>query len=513
MADDKEEKRRLKKEKKEKKRKAEEEVPVEESKDKKSKKKKDKKETDGQPIVATEALHKMGSKEVDAFRESHDITVKNDAMNVGIPFTTFDVAKKCFPNGSSALFQACCGTFKVPSPIQAQAWPIILAGRDMVGIAATGSGKTLGFLLPGMCKMLAGEYGKGYPAKPRALIIAPTRELAMQSASVAIEACAACPELSSLVVFGGQPKWEQRKKIQTLATLDVLVATPGRLLDFVNDEVIDLSNVMYMVLDEADRMLDMGFEKDVRTIISMTVPAEKGRQTVMFSATWPREIRELAATFMSDPVRVIVGSDKLSASTSVTQHVEVVEQMSKERKLLDLLRKHHTGKNRIIVFALYKKEAARIESMLQRNNYKVAGIHGDKVQSAREEAVRLFEEGTLPILVATDVASRGLDIKGVEFVINVTFPLTVEDYVHRIGRTGRAGATGVAYTFFTEQEKHLAGALQNVMREAGAKIPPELAKFGNTVKKKEHKLYGSHFKEFDGPAKEPQHVTFESDSD
>jgi ATP-dependent RNA helicase DBP3 len=261
-------------------------------------------------------------------------------------------------------------------------------------------------------------------------------------------------------------------------------------------------------------MLDMGFEVDVKRIIQLTVPSQKGRQTVMFSATWPRGIRDLATSFMSNPVKVVVGSESLSASHSVKQNVEVVEQAEKERKLLDLLRRVHDGKNRIIIFALYKKEAARIEEMLLRKNYRVMGVHGDKTQSAREEAVRQFERGVAPLLVATDVASRGLDIKGVVYVINVSFPLTVEDYVHRIGRTGRAGAKGEAFTFFTNHDKHLAGALQNVLREAGAPIPPELAKFGNTVKKKEHKLYGNHFKDSSelGPIKEPQHVTFD-DSD
>ncbi|GBG34361.1 ATP-dependent RNA helicase DBP3 [Hondaea fermentalgiana] len=491
-------------------------------KDKKSKKdKKEKKNKKAKTEGASGNTAKSGAtvpaadisqSEVDAFRKEKRITVDGD-MEV-FPYTTFEIARKCFADVAMPPLNACCKGFKTPSPIQAQAWPIVLAGRDMVGIAQTGSGKTLAFLLPGLCRMLQGDYGPGGAAAPRALVLAPTRELAMQSAKVAEQACAACDELSALVVFGGQPKWEQRKKIQTLSTLDILVATPGRLLDFVNDQVIDLSRVHYLVLDEADRMLDMGFEKDVRRIIDMCAPRSDGRQTVMFSATWPTEIRNLASSFMENPIRVTVGSDKLAASTSVTQIVEVVEPFEKERKLLALLRKIHDGKNRIVVFGLYKKEAANLERALQRNGFKVMGVHGDKLQSAREEAVRKFDSGEFPILVATDVASRGLDIKGVEYVVNVTFPLTVEDYVHRIGRTGRAGAKGTAYTFFTQHDKHLAGALQNVLREAGEKVPASLAKFGNSVKKKEHKLYGSHFKETDGPMKEASHVTFgDDDSD
>mmetsp|Transcript_6383 Transcript_6383/g.8088 ORF Transcript_6383/g.8088 Transcript_6383/m.8088 type:complete len:262 (-) Transcript_6383:686-1471(-) len=261
-----------------------------------------------------------------------------------------------------------------------------------------------------------------------------------------------------------------------------------------------------MVLDEADRMLDMGFEKDVKRIISQT---NSQRQTVMFSATWPEEIRAVANTYMQKPIRIVVGSDKLSASKSVKQHVEVIEPFAKERRLRNLLDEIHDGKNKIIIFGLYKKECARLESTLLRMGYKVSGIHGDKTQSAREEAVRTFDQGHTPLLVATDVASRGLDIEGVEYVVNYTFPLTVEDYVHRIGRTGRAGKTGIAYTFFTSHEKHLAGALQNVLRQAGEDIPEDLAKFGNTVKKKEHKLYGAHFRQHDGPTKKATRITFD----
>lgn len=497
-----------KKEKKDKKR-SRDEVEAEDAVNSKKAKKDKKSKSSGSSSSVPEA--KVSKAEAEKFREEKRITIEGDVDP--LPYTSFEVAKACFSEVALPTMNACCKGFKTPSPIQAQAWPIVLAGRDMVGIAQTGSGKTLAFLLPGICRMLQGEFGKGAAARPRALVLAPTRELAMQSAKVAEQACAACDNLSALVVFGGQPKWEQRKKIENLNTLDILVATPGRLIDFVNDQVIDLSNVHYLVLDEADRMLDMGFEKDVRRIIGECVAAEDGRQTVMFSATWPTEIRNLAASFMSNPIRVTVGSDQLSASTSVTQIVEVVEPYEKERKLLNLLKKIHTGKNRIVIFGLYKKEAANLENTLIRNGYKVMGVHGDKLQSAREEAVRKFDSGEYPILVATDVASRGLDIKGVEYVINVTFPLTVEDYVHRIGRTGRAGAKGTAYTFFTQHDKHLAGALQNVLREAGEEVPASLAKFGNSVKKKEHKLYGSHFKDQDGPMKEASHVTFSDDDE
>jgi len=450
----------------------------------------------------------MRSGEVEAFREKKQIRVIGE--DVPAPFVTFEMAREDFDEVALPVLNVCCKGFEEPSPIQAQAWPIVLSGKDMVGVAETGSGKTLAFLLPGICRILRGKCGQGAVCTPRALVLSPTRELAMQSAEVAELACSACPKLSCSVAYGGQPKWEQRKKLESLSTLDILVATPGRLLDFVQSRVLDLSNVHYLVLDEADRMLDMGFELDVKKIIGMTVPASKGRQTVMFSATWPEEIRNLASSFMVDPMRVVIGSEKLSASHSVEQIVEVIDHTVKEKRLIQLLREIHDGKNRILVFALYKKEATRLENLLHRNKFNVIGVSGDKMQSKREEAIQQFKDGSTPILVATDVASRGLDIDGVEYVVNVTFPLTVEDYVHRIGRTGRAGAKGVAYTFFTDREKHLAGALQNVLREAGATIPPDLAKFGNTVKKKQHKLYGTDYKQITGPVKKPTQIVFES---
>ena len=239
-------------------------------------------------------------------------------------------------------------------------------------------------------------------------------------------------------------------------------------------------------------MLDMGFEKDVRTIISLTQPT--GRRTVMFTATWPDSVRTLASEFLDRPVRVNVGSQELAANVRVSQTVEVLEEHAKSKRLPQLLQKYHTGSNRILIFALYKKEAARLEGDIQRAGFKCIAIHGDMTQDARTRALQQFKDGTVPLLVATDVAARGLDIPDVEAVINYTFPLTIEDYIHRIGRTGRGGKTGISHTLFTgspQFEKPLAGALQNVLREAGQPVPDALLKFGSSVKKKEHKMYGA----------------------
>jgi ATP-dependent RNA helicase DBP3 len=255
-------------------------------------------------------------------------------------------------------------------------------------------------------------------------------------------------------------------------------------------------------------MLDMGFEPAIRSIISRL----KGeRQTLMFSATWPQEIQKLAGEFQKHPIRVNIGNTtELTSNRAVTQHVEVVEDFQKVKKLADLLAKY-TAKNKntkIIVFALYKKEAQRVEEELSRKGWNVCGIHGDLPQHKRTAALQGFRDGKQTILVATDVAARGLDIPDVEYVINYTFPLTIEDYVHRIGRTGRAGKTGISYTFFTKFDKIRSGELINLLKESGQEVPEELYKFGTATKKKEHALYGAHFKEINTTAKKT-HVKFD----
>ena len=269
-------------------------------------------------------------------------------------------------------------------------------------------------------------------------------------------------------------------------------------------------------------MLDMGFEEDVKFIISSCRSKENGRQTAMFSATWPAAIQEIALNYMVDPVRVYVGfeaivgsngencvDDSLSANKRVSQTVEVIEDRAREQRLRALLRKHQKGNPLILVFALYKKEAERMEHSLKRDGFNVCSIHGNKNQVARTAALEDFKSGKTNILVATDVAARGLDIPNVEVVINYTFPLTIEDYVHRIGRTGRAGKTGISYTFFQTGDKSHAGELQQVMKQAGQEVPEDLMKFGSTIKKKEHKLYGNFGPKGDMPMKKATKITFD----
>jgi len=325
----------------------------------------------------------------------------------------------------------------------------------------------------------------------------------MQS-QVVLEEAADAVKISSVCVYGGVPKGPQIQAIRR--GVEVIVATPGRLIDLMNDDCCDLSQVSYLVLDEADRMLDQGFERDIRQIIS-----HPQRQTALFSATWPDSVRELAHEFLSQPIKVTIGSDDLAAGTRITQIVEVIDDRARLAKLNQLLKNYHKSRtNRILIFVLYKKEAARIEESLQQYGWNCTSIHGDKSQVARTTAVENFRSGDIPLLVATDVAARGLDIPDVDYVINYSFPLTIEDYVHRIGRTGRAGKTGTAHTFFQSCDKARAGELVKVLKDANQPVPEEMNSFDLNIKKKDHKLYGAFGpKDYGQPMKKATKITFD----
>ncbi|TLS29322.1 hypothetical protein PpBr36_02150 [Pyricularia pennisetigena] len=418
--------------------------------------------------------------------------------------------------------------FAAPTPIQSASWPYSLDGRDVVGIAETGSGKTLAFSVPCITALQALPEGskpnKKYGATHAlAVIVSPTRELAMQT-HAAISKLAELVGMSAVCLFGGAPKDEQRALLRKGKGADIIVATPGRLKDFLSDDTVSLSAARFVVLDEADRMLDKGFEDDVKLILGLC-PDRGQRQTLMFTATWPASVRGLAESFMVNPVKVTIGGRtravdgdddgngvvELQANSRISQRVEVINPWEKENRLVQLLKEAQSGKNkndRVLVFCLYKKEAVRVENNLQRKGIRVASIHGDLKQEQRTASLEAFKTGKTTVLVATDVAARGLDIPEVKLVINVTFPLTIEDYVHRIGRTGRAGKQGQAITLFTEHDKAHSGSLVNVLKGANQPVPDELLKFGTTVKKKAHDTYGAFFKDVD-MSKKGTKITFD----
>ncbi|PLN76533.1 putative ATP-dependent RNA helicase [Aspergillus taichungensis] len=441
------------------------------------------------------ALSSLPQSEIDKFLSDNTIkTVDPLSQSPDLrPILSFSHLPSC----TGDLYQP-LNSFKAPTPIQSATWPYLFSGRDIIGIAETGSGKTLAFGLPCM-KMILDAAGKKKqkPFRPAAVVISPTRELAMQIHDQLLN-YAGSGSIEMACIFGGVRKDEQR---EALKTASVVVATPGRLKDLQSDGSLDLGKVKYLVLDEADRMLDKGFEKDIKEIIQ-SMPASK-RQTVMFTATWPPAVTALAANFMTSPVTVTIGGDPSAdprANTRIKQVVEVVQPHEKESRLVQLLNKsQRTGStpDKVLAFCLYKKEAMRVERLLRAKGFRVAGIHGDLSQQERFKSLDAFKSGAATVLVATDVAARGLDIPSVKQVINVTFPLTVEDYVHRIGRTGRAGAEGYAITLFTELDKAQSGSLINVLKQAKQDIPEDLLKFGTTVKKKQHDAYGAFFKNVD----------------
>ncbi|KHN93910.1 ATP-dependent RNA helicase dbp3 [Metarhizium album ARSEF 1941] len=460
--------------------------------------------------VQTISLSNVPQVDIDAFMSTNQITITDPRRETSDlrPVTEFHhLPSTNLLEKSPSPF----AKFKTPTPIQAASWPSTLSGRDVVGVAETGSGKTMAFALP--CVESVSAMGR---KGTKAVVVSPTRELAMQT-HAQLASLAALAALKCVCLYGGSSKDEQRATVNRGA--DIIVATPGRLRDFMSDGTVDLSCCQFAVLDEADRMLDKGFEDDIRHILGACAGRER-RQTLMFTATWPQSVQALASTFMVDPVKITIGSGgketengsvELQANSRITQRVEVVDPKDKEFRLLQILKQHQQGRHkndRILVFCLYKKEATRVENLLSRKGVRVGGIHGDLKQEQRTRSLEAFKSGETPVLVATDVAARGLDIPEVKLVINVTFPLTIEDYVHRIGRTGRAGNTGEAHTLFTVQDKAHSGSLVNILRGANQSVPEELLKFGTTVKKKPHDMYGSFFKEVDMTQKATK-ITFD----
>ncbi|HEY5583378.1 MAG TPA: DEAD/DEAH box helicase [Ruminiclostridium sp.] len=334
--------------------------------------------------------------------------------------------------------------YENPTPIQEQAIPPILEGRDLLGCAQTGTGKTAAFAMP-ILQILSGESTPKNKVRPiRALILTPTRELAVQIME-SFTAYGRFTSLRNCVVFGGVAQKPQTDKLQ--AGVDVLIATPGRLLDLINQRYIDLQNVQCFVLDEADRMLDMGFGQDVKKIIKLLPPK---RQTLLFSATMPSEIEKLANALLSSPIKVSV-TPVSSTVDIIEQSVYFVDKKDKRTLLINIL-KDNTIES-ALVFTRTKHGADRVAKALVLAGIKTQAIHGDKSQGARQHALNSFKEKKIRVLVATDIAARGIDVEKLTHVFNFDLPDSPETYVHRIGRTGRAGLGGASITFCDEDEK------------------------------------------------------------
>ena len=377
-----------------------------------------------------------------------------EGNDVPRPVTTFQEAS--FPEYvQSEVLRA---GFQAPTPIQAQGWPMALKGRDMIGLAQTGSGKTLAFLLPAIVHINAQAYlqpGDG----PIVLVLAPTRELAVQIR----EECqkfGSSSRIKNTCVYGGAPKGPQCRDLR--GGVEIVIATPGRLIDMLESRVTNLRRVTYLVLDEADRMLDMGFEPQIQKIVRQIRP---DRQTLLWSATWPREVERIASQFLTNPYRTIIGSQDLKANHDIKQHVYVVNDHEKFPRLIQVMQAemNQEGGSKVLIFVETKRNADNITRMLRQDGWPALSIHGDKEQRERDWVLAQFKSSQSPIMVATDVAARGIDVSGLGMVVNFDLPDTVEAYVHRIGRTGRAGHVGTALSICSvaDQEK-LAAVLSRV---------------------------------------------------
>ena len=352
-----------------------------------------------------------------------------------------------------------------PTPIQSQAIPVVIEGKDVMGAAQTGTGKTAAFTLPILQRLMPHANSSASPARHpvRALILAPTRELADQISQNVTQYARHVP-LRSAVVFGGVDMNPQTAALRS--GIEILIATPGRLLDHVQQKTVSLSSVSVLVLDEADRMLDMGFLPDLQRIVNLL---PKARQSLLFSATFSPEIRKLAKTFLDDHPVVIEVAARNAAAENVSQVVYVVDRAeSKRAAVAHLVRSQ--GLRQVIVFTNTKIGASRLARELQREGIPADAIHGDKSQPERLATLERFKKGEVEVMVATDVAARGLDIAELPAVINFDLPYSPEDYVHRIGRTGRAGASGQAMSLMVAEDQRLLSEIEKMLRRS---IPKE----------------------------------------
>lgn len=368
--------------------------------------------------------------------------------------------------------------YDTPTAIQAQGWPIALSGRDLIGVSQTGSGKTLAYLLPAIVHIRNQKSSK-LDDGPTALVLGPTRELVQQIYEVAYKFL---PDsnLYSACIFGGAGRGPQLRSLER--GVDICIATPGRLLDFLEAGQVNLTQITYLVLDEADRMLDMGFEPQIRKIVEQIRP---DRQTLMWSATWPMEVRSLAEEFLTNFIQLNIGSLELSANHNILQIVEVCDNMEKRDKLIQLLNKitKEEQQPKTLIFVQTKRGVDNLLYLLRKTGFYTVSTHGDKSQRQRDLALQAFRSGRAPFLIATDVAARGLDVDDIKYVINFDYPPCSEDYIHRIGRTGRYNKQGTAYTFFTHDNAPQVKDLLSVLREANQEINPDLLEMAKMHKK------------------------------
>jgi ATP-dependent RNA helicase RhlE len=341
--------------------------------------------------------------------------------------------------------------YTTPTPIQAKSIPGLLEGKDLIGIAQTGTGKTAAFILPILQQM-----SEKYPRVIKTLVLAPTRELAAQIGD-SFSTYGAFLKFKHVTIFGGVSQFHQVRSLNS--GVDIVVATPGRLLDLLNQKKLTLKNIEFFVLDEADRMLDMGFIHDIKKIIAKL---PKKRQSLFFSATMSAQVNSLARSLLQDPVHVEVAPQATTVER-IKQYVFFVNQDTKEKLLLELLKHEHLTS--VLIFTRTKHRANKVSLFLNKNNISSDAIHGNKSQNARTMAIKNFKNGKTKVLVATDIAARGIDIDNISHVINFELPNESESYVHRIGRTARAGTDGTAFSFCAAEERNYLRDIEKLIRQ------------------------------------------------
>uniref|UniRef100_A0A8P4GHC6 RNA helicase n=1 Tax=Dicentrarchus labrax TaxID=13489 RepID=A0A8P4GHC6_DICLA len=399
-----------------------------------------------------------------------DLKEEGEKRPIPNPCRTFLEAFELYPEIMENIERV---GFVKPTPIQSQAWPVLLSGEDLIAIAQTGTGKTLAYLLPGFIHMDVRFLFISFICVPRdeqggpgMLVLTPTRELALQIETECKKY--RYKSYKSICIYGGGDRRGQINLVKS--GVDIVIATPGRLNDLQMNELISLRSITYLVLDEADRMLDMGFEPQIMKILLDIRP---DRQTVMTSATWPTGVRRLSKSYLKNPIMVYVGTLDLAAVNTVQQTVLIVHEEEKKSYVFDFIR-NMLPQDKVLIFVGKKLVADDLSSDMCLQGLAVQSLHGDREQCDREEALKDFKESRVRILVATDLASRGLDVHDITHVFNYDFPRNIEEYVHRVGRTGRAGRSGAAVTLVTRENWRMAPELIHILERAGQEVPEEL---------------------------------------
>ncbi|XP_061767298.1 probable ATP-dependent RNA helicase DDX43 isoform X2 [Nerophis ophidion] len=428
----------------------------------------------------------LTSEEVSDWRKENnnifvdDLTEGGNKRIIPNPCRTFLEAFELYPEIMDNIERV---GFVKPTPIQSQAWPVLLSGEDLIAIAQTGTGKTLAYLLPGFVHMDGQPIPRCERDGPGMLVLTPTRELALQIE----EECSKYryKGYKSICIYGGGDRKSQINLVK--CGVDIVIATPGRLNDLQMNELITLHSITYLVLDEADRMLDMGFEPQIMKILLDIRP---DRQTMMTSATWPQGVRRLAKSYLKNPMMVYVGTLDLAAVGTVEQTVLIVQEEDKKSYLFGFIR-NMLPEDKVLVFVGKKIICDDLSSDLCLHGMAVQSLHGDREQWDREEALKDFKDGRVRILVATDLASRGLDVHDITHVFNYDFPRNIEEYVHRVGRTGRAGRSGTAVTLVTRDNWRMAPELIPILERSGQEVPVELVLMADRYEKhkKEKEMY------------------------